>query len=127
MRYGLQWLLYIVRDVVLAPDEGKLPPEPMSEKPVGVGVSTQASALDKAPHSLFETLVMFSVGFVLTSTQFAGSKTVVRSAACAEPIPARPSGSKPITANLANLESGRPLQVLSRAELLTAKDDGDYA
>jgi hypothetical protein len=114
MRYGFKWLLYMVKDVVLAPDEGEPPPEPMSEKPASVGESTQASALDKARQSLFETLVIDSTGFVLTSNQLLGSKTVVRPAACAEPTPAKPSGSKAIKANRANLESGRPLQALSR-------------
>jgi hypothetical protein len=120
MMYGLQWLLYIVKDVVLAPNAGKSFPDPNSEKPSVVGVSTQASDLGKTLHSLFETLVIDSTGFVLTSSQLLGSKTVVRPAACAEPAPARPSGSKLITANLANLETGRPLQVLSQAVSLVA-------
>jgi hypothetical protein len=118
MMYGLQWLLYIVKDVVLAPGEGKSLPEPKSSKPSVLNVSTQAPDLGKALHSLFETLAIDSTGFVLTSNQLLESKTVVRAAACAEPAPARPSGSKLITTNLTNLETGRPLQVLSQAVLL---------
>ena len=125
--YGLQWLLYIVKDVVLAPNTGKLFPEPSSEKPSVVGVATQAPDLGKALHALFETLVIDSTGFVLTSNQLLESKTVVRPAACAEPAPARPSGSKLITANLANLETGRPLQRLSQAVLLVTMGCKVYA
>ncbi len=83
MRYGVELLSYIVKDVVLAPRLGKSLPEPKSVKPVLENVSTQAWPLFKAeaPHVLFEVLAIDSTGFVLTRSQSVGSKTVVRLAA----------------------------------------------
>jgi len=81
MRYDVEVLSDIVKDVVLAPGLGKSLPEPKSVKPVPEIVSTQACALVKAPHVLFEVPVKDWSGFVLTRTQLLGLKTVVRLAA----------------------------------------------